>query len=69
MLKIHPILVLSMLLLITACDEKQKTQTEAPLRPVRTIVASASDGITGRDFPGVVIAENKADLSFRVQVK
>lgn len=67
--KTHPVFVLSILLLITACDEKQKIQTEAPLRPVRTIVASANDGITGRDFPGVVLAENKADLSFRVSGK
>jgi len=67
--KIHPIFVLPILLLITACDEKQKTQTDAPLRPVRTIVASASDGITGRDFPGIVIAENRADIAFRVSGK
>lgn len=67
--KIHPIFVLPILLFITACDEKQKTQTEAPLRPVRTIVASASDGITGRDFPGIVIAENRADIAFRVSGK
>jgi len=67
--KTHPIFVVSMLLLITACDEKKNTQTEEPLRPVRTIIASASDGITGRDFPGVVIAENRADLSFRVAGK
>ena len=63
------IYLLSTLLLITACDEKQTAQTEEPLRPVRTIVASATDGITGRDFPGIVIAENKADLSFRVAGK
>jgi len=58
--------LLTSLLLITACDEKQTTQIEQPLRPVRVIVASATDGITGRDFPGIVIAQNKADLSFRV---
>ena len=63
------ICLLSTLLLITACDEKQTAQVEEPLRPVRTIVASATDGITGRDFPGIVIAENKADLSFRVAGK
>jgi len=61
--------LLATLLLITACDEKQTAQVEQPLRPVRTIVASATDGITGRDFPGIVIAENKADLSFRVSGK
>jgi len=64
-----PATLLTTLLLITACDEKQKAQTEAPLRPVRTIVASATDGITGRDFPGIVIAENKADIAFRVSGK
>ena len=65
----HAIYLLSTLLLITACDEKQTAKIEEPLRPVRTIIASASDGITGRDFPGIVIAENKADLSFRVAGK
>lgn len=70
MLKKKPsVLILSALLLISACDQEQKAQTETPLRPVRTIVASAADGITGRDFPGIVIAENKADLSFRVAGK
>ena len=65
----YTIYLLATLLLTTACDEKQTAQVEQPLRPVRTIVASANDGITGRDFPGIVIAENKADLSFRVSGK
>lgn len=64
-----PVIVMTALLLITACDEKQRIESEQPLRPVRTIVASGNDGITGRDFPGIVIAENKADLSFRVAGK
>lgn len=64
-----PAALLGTLLLITACDEKQTAPVEQPLRPVRTVVASATDGITGRDFPGIVIAENKADLSFRVAGK
>ena len=61
--------IIPMLLFITACDEQQKTQTKEPLRPVRTMLASASDGITGRDFPGIVIAENRADIAFRVSGK
>ena len=60
-----PATLLGILLLITACGEKHEEQVEPPLRPVRTIVASATDAITGRDFPGIVIAENKAELSFR----
>ena len=63
------IYLFSMLLLITACDKKQAAQIETPLRPVRTILASATDGITGRDFPGIVIAKNRAGLSFRVSGK
>lgn len=69
----HPfyltVTLLASLLIITACDEKSITQVEQPLRPVRTIVASATVGLTGRDFPGVVIAKNRADLSFRVSGK
>lgn len=61
--------IIPILLFITACDEQQKTQTVEPLRPVRTILASASDGIAGRDFPGIVVAENRADISFRVSGK
>lgn len=64
-----PVTLLGILLFVTACGEKQEEQVEQPLRPVRTIVASATDAITGRDFPGIVIAENKADLSFRVPGK
>jgi len=64
-----PAYILPMLLLLTACEEKSIEQAEQPLRPVRTIVASATDGIAGRDFPGIVVAENKADLSFRVAGK
>jgi len=64
-----PVSLLATLLLITACDEKQVTQIEQPLRPVRTIIASVTDGITGRDFPGIVTAQNRADLSFRVSGK
>jgi len=67
--KIHTVFVISTLLFLTSCDEKQKVPVEEPLRPVRTIIASASDGITGRDFPGIVIAENRADLAFRVAGK
>lgn len=62
-----PALLIS--LLLTACDDKQTTPIEEPLRPVRTIVASATNSITGRDFPGIVIAENRTDLSFRVAGK
>ena len=61
--------IIPILLFITACDEQQKTQTKEPLRPVRTILASASNGIAGRDFPGIVIAENRADIAFRVSGK
>jgi RND family efflux transporter MFP subunit len=66
---LHSVAILSMLLLVSACDKTQQIQPEEPLRPVRTIAASASDGISGRDFPGIVIAQNKADLSFRVAGK
>lgn len=61
--------IIPILLFITACDEQQKIQTKEPLRPVRTMLASASDGIAGRDFPGIVIAENRADIAFRVSGK
>lgn len=65
----RPVCLLCMMLLATACDEPQNKETEVPLRPVRTIVASAANGLTGRDFPGVVVAQKKADLSFRVAGK
>ena len=58
-----------MLSFVSACDDRQQVQVEEPLRPVRTIMASASDGFAGRDFPGIVIAENRADLAFRVAGK
>jgi RND family efflux transporter MFP subunit len=33
------------------------------------MIAAASDPIVGRDFPGIVRAQNRADLSFRVSGK
>jgi len=61
--------IIPTLFFVTACEQQQQTQTEAPLRPVRTILASASDGIAGRDFPGMVVAQNRADIAFRVSGK
>lgn len=61
--------IIPIMLFITACDEQQEIVEKESLRPVRTVLASAGDGITGRDFPGIVIAENRADLSFRVSGK
>lgn len=56
------------LLLLTACSE------EAPLpppesRPVKTMLVGGAVGGGYRQFPGVVDAIQKADLSFRVQGK
>lgn len=56
-------------LLISGCSEQDKQVEPEPLRPVRTMIATATDPIVGRDFPGVVRAQNRADLSFRVSGK
>ncbi len=63
------ITILIITTLIVSCDKTQPLEVKEPLRPVRTIIATAGDGITGRDFPGVVVAQNKADLSYRVSGK
>lgn len=61
--------LISATIFTTACSEKEKQAEPDPLRPVRTMIAAATDPIIGRDFPGVVRAQNRADLSFRVSGK
>ena len=41
-------------------------QTEEVLRPVRTVVVTTQNAINTREFAGVVDAERKVDLAFRV---
>lgn len=59
----------SMLALVAACGEEVSVEVEEKLRPVKTLkVANASLG-QERQFAGVVDANQKATLSFRVSGK
>ena len=55
-----------LLLLITACDNAPEPAESPPLRLVRTLEITPPDADFWREFPGVVEAAQKADLSFRV---
>ena len=58
------------LLLIAGCEDRTSDVSEArPLRPVRTLVVEFPTERNSRDFPAVVDASKKADLSFKIAGK
>lgn len=67
-LQISVYLLLSVLVL-SGCSSESPVIVDSPLRTVRTIIAGSADHLTGRSFPGVVDANQKAILSFRVTGK
>ena len=57
----------SMLALLSACDSgAQKEQTEAPLRPVKTVQVQTASLGPYQEFTAVVDASQKVDLAFKV---
>lgn len=60
------IIAVIFLVLLTACENKSQTIEPPPLRMVRTVEISEPNGSYWREFPGVVDAAQKAELSFRV---
>lgn len=63
------IYLLLSILVLSGCTSESTNAVDTPLRTVRTIVAGSADQLTGRSFPGVVDANQKAILSFRVTGK
>lgn len=59
-------LISTVALLASACGEQAEQVLEKPLRPVRTLVVEVADGPTLKEFPAVVEAALRADLSFRI---
>ena len=59
------ILILSSLLIISGCEEPAQTFV-ASSRPVKTIIIGGDATSNTRQFPAVVDAIKKADISFRV---
>jgi RND family efflux transporter MFP subunit len=55
-----------MLVFLAACDRDPDTTEPVPPRLVRTLHVTALGSNTWHEFPGVVEAARKADLSFRV---
>ncbi|KZY73307.1 hypothetical protein A3742_16300 [Oleiphilus sp. HI0071] len=62
-------ILLATILVFSGCSSESKTSVDSPLRTVRTINAGSADQLSGRSFPGVVDANQKATLSFRVTGK
>ena len=56
------------LIMLAGCNQKQATEDEI-LRPVRSIVVTNPETGWVKEFPGVIDAVQKADLSFRVSGK
>lgn len=67
---IKKILFLYLVLVLLACDNQSNdVQTEERLRPVKTIIIGNNADSEWREFPGVVDALQKAELSFSVSGK
>jgi RND family efflux transporter MFP subunit len=54
---------------LCACSESEKAEQSELLRPVKTITIKTTDNHVKRNFPGIVDAVKKAELSFRVDGK
>lgn len=57
------------LLFASGCGKKKEVEVKEVVRPVKTIIVKSEDIGRVRQFPGVVDASKKADLSFRVAGK
>ncbi len=53
-------------LLLVGCGEQQPEETAEAVRPVKTYMVTAPGSMAVRVFPGVIDANQKVDLSFRV---
>lgn len=51
---------------LCACSKSDNDVKEAVIRPVRTLTVTLQNEIGGREFSGVVDADRKVDLAFRV---
>lgn len=60
--------VLPFAALLTACGHEEQTPPEAP-RPVRSVVAAASDGSVGATYSGQVHARHESKLGFQTSGK
>ncbi len=56
-------------LFLAGCGEEEVAQQVEVVRPVKTLVVGGGDGRSTREFPGVVDATQKADMSFRISGK
>lgn len=66
---IQIVIYISLLLLTVACDNKQPPDQQQVIRPVKTLTITISKDKAEREFPGVIDAAKKADLSFQVSGK
>ena len=51
---------------LSACSKNDQTAHEEVIRPVRTVTVVLQNAVNSREFSGVVDAERKVDLAFRV---
>lgn len=71
-MKLFYLLSLSLMILFlssTGCSKKEEAIKIDEVRPVKTIVVTAPDSRGIRSFPGLVDANRKAELAFRVSGK
>ena len=51
---------------LTACSNNEQAEVKEVIRPVRTVTVELQNAINSREFSGVVDADKKVDLAFRV---
>jgi RND family efflux transporter MFP subunit len=64
--RLGPLLVLGLLPLLAACDDRANSAAGEPPRPVQVQRAAFDRQASGREFVGVVRARYETDLGFRV---
>ena len=65
----YKLVIIAMPLLLTACQSGDQEPVKEVVRPVKSMIIGSSEIGGMRNFPGVVDANQKADLSFRVPGK
>jgi len=69
LISLRPVVLLVLALVLTGCGKDKSAIEIEPTRPVKTILIESMGLENTREFPGIVDASQKAEMSFRVSGK